>query len=324
MKFKCCDYLLHELVFAQNNIMPCCCSPRHEYNNQFFENYNGENFDINKYIEQKNIYINSFKNGEIPSCCQGCPMIKEQEWDTSNTIKRIIITNRTKCSCNCVYCSLVTTSTQTKEELNTRKAYNIIPVLKNLREKNLIKENCEILIAGGECCEYPKGELEEIIYIASILNCKLEILSSGIIYSKAIENALKSEKCTLKISVDSGTKKTYEKIKQVKAYDRVWDNLKNYILACEENKNSVVKIKYILLPKINDNVSEAKAFIKKCKKINCKNIELAVEYLWFEKNKKYPPTNQIRKTISYIKSSDINISYEMQCFEYLKEIKNEI
>ncbi len=320
MKFNCCDFLLHELVFAQDKIIPCCSSPRHEYETKFIKNFDGLNFDIKEYITTRNKYVDMFKSGSAPDCCLGCSFIKNDDWDESLFIKRIIITNRTKCSCNCIYCSLITTSTQSKQELNTRKTYNIIPVLKNLRNKNLINKECELMIAGGECCEYPKGELEFIIYFASLLNCKIEILSSGIIYSKAIENALKTEKCTLKISVDSGRKSTFEKIKRVKAYERVWENLKNYIKFTQNNPLGKVKIKYILLPDINDNIKEAKAFIKKCKEINCKYIELAVEYLWFDKNKNKQVPDSIKQTVRYIKQSGINISYESQSTEYLEKI----
>lgn len=320
MSFKCCNFLLHEIVFAQSEVLPCCCSPKHKYETRFLENYNGNNFDVDAYLKQRNKYVNMFKNGEIPQCCEGCCLIREDNWDESNTIQRIIITNRTKCSCNCIYCSLVTTSTQTKEELNTRKAYDIVPVLKDLRNQNLIGNGCEILVAGGECCEYPVGELEEIIYIASQLECKLEILSSGIIYSSAIEQALRNGKTTLKISVDSGFKKTYEKIKRVKAYDRVWDNLKKYIIATFGNDSSIVRIKYIILPNINDNEREVLKFIENCKRINCQNVEVAIEYVWYGENKNNPIDKNIENIVSIFEKSGLNISFEMQCLEYLKRI----
>ena len=320
MKFRCCNFLLHEIVFAQSEVIPCCCSPKHNYETKFLEGYNGGNFDVSAYEEQRNKYIEMFKKGETPKCCEECNMIREEEWDETPSLQRIIVTNRTKCSCNCIYCSLVTTSTQTKEELNTRKAYDIVPVLKDLRNKNLISKNCEILVAGGECCEYPQGELEEIIYIASQLECKLEILSSGIIYSSAIENALKNGNTVLKVSVDSGYKKTYEKIKRVKAYDRVWENLKNYILASLSNKTSVVKIKYIIIPNINDNKKEALKFIEKCKQIGCQNIEVAIEYVWYGENKNKPIDQNVENIVSIFENSGFNISFEMQCLDYLKRV----
>ena len=197
---------------------------------------------------------------------------------------------------------------------------NILPVLYDLYSKNMIKEGCTITVAGGECCEYPDGELEYILYLALLLDCKLEILSSGMFYSNAIKGALKSGKCVLKISVDSGTKTTFEKIKRVKTYKQTWENIKKYIIDSSRNKSSFVSIKYIIIPGINDNLTEAKYFIDKCKRVGCKNVELAVEYLWFYKNKNNKPSDSIKETVLNIKNSGLLISYESQCEEYLYSI----
>lgn len=320
MKFKCCDYLLNEIVFAQSSVIPCCCSPVHNYQTHFLSDFNGKEFSIEEYLSKRDHYINEFKSGKIPTSCTGCYKIQEKEWDESYLINRIIITNRTKCSCNCIYCSLVTTSNQSKQELNTRQTYDIVPVLYDLYSKNIIQEGCIITIAGGECTEYPKGELEYILYMASFLNCKLEILSSGMFYSNSIKRVLNASSCVLKISVDSGQKNTFEQIKRVKAYRQTWKNIKQYIQDSSKNNNSLVLIKYIIIPGINDNLTEVKFFIDKCKRVGCKNIELAVEYLWFYKNKNNKPSDSIKETVLYIKKSGLLISYESQCEEYLNSI----
>lgn len=318
MKFKCCEYLLNEIVFSLSAVTPCCCSPNPAYEMKFLSNFNGKLFDVNKYIEQRNIYISQFKDNIIPKSCIGCNKVEEKDWNEEPKIKRIIITNSTKCSCNCIYCSLVNIGHQTKKELNTRKAYDIKPVLYDLYKKNLIEENCIITVGGGECAELPQGELDYIIYIASILKCRLEILSSGMFYSKTIENALTTQNCILKISTDSGNKKTFEKIKQVKTFDRTWKNLKNYIQKSKRNKNSQVVIKYIILPGINDNINEAKSFIKKCRSIGCRKIEIAIEYLYFEKIKNNSIPKSIKETLSILLSSNFDISFEGQVQEYVR------
>ena len=310
MEFTCCEYLLHEIVFAQNSVIPCCCSPANNYESTFINNFSRQNFNINEYLNKRNEYITMLKSGNIPASCQGCSRLIKKEWDEENKINRIIITNRTKCSCNCIYCSLITTSNQTKEELNTRDTYDIIPVLKDMYNNNLIDNNCVITVAGGECSEYPKGELEFILYLALILNCQLEILSNGIIYSDAIAKVLQAGKCRLKISVDSGTKETFEKIKRVKAYNLVWKNLGEYIKNL--NDNSSVVVKYIILPNYNDNLKEAENFLNNIEKINCKNIEIAIEYLWFEKNKNKPTEKNIKSIYEYFKKTLLNISFESE------------
>lgn len=308
MGFKCCDYLLNEIVFAQKNLIPCCCSPTHNYSSVFIKNLNGENFDTDLYFEQRGKYISMLKNGIVPEPCIGCYRLKEKDWEEALNITRIIITNRTKCSCNCVYCSLVKFGGQTKKELNNAETYNIIPLLKDLHKKNLIKPETLITVAGGECSEYPNGELEFIVYLAFICNCRLELLSSGLFYSKGIAQALKSPKTMLKISADSGFKSTFEKIKRVKRYEAFWRNIKAYAQAsCE---NSQVRLKYIIIPDINDNIDEVNAFVNKCKQAECKFVELSVEYEWFNANKDKPVPENIKQIYKCLKSSDLILSFE--------------
>ena len=88
----------------------------------------------------------------------------------------------------------------------------------------------------------------------------------------------------LKVSVDAGTKKVYEQIKRVKGYDAVWKNLKKYIEASRKNPNAEVTIKYIIIPGINDNIKEAKEFIKRCNKLKCEKVEINVEFFWMNEN----------------------------------------
>ena len=65
----------------------------------------------------------------------------------------------------------------------------------------MVMDNCQFVIGGGECSEYPEGELEYLVYFSMMTNAYIILLSSGFFYSKAIENALASSKAQLKISV---------------------------------------------------------------------------------------------------------------------------
>ena len=81
MKYKCCEHLLHQIVFDQDEIKPCCATSMNAEVAKFVENFDGSNFDIDKYVQQRRQYIDIFKSGNIPSCCSGCPMIQERTWD---------------------------------------------------------------------------------------------------------------------------------------------------------------------------------------------------------------------------------------------------
>ena len=131
----------------------------------------------------------------------------------------------------------------------------------------MFKRGCHFIIGGGECAEYPKEELKWLIDFVFSINGSIEFLSAGI--TKALEKG----ETKLKVSVDAGYKKTWEKIKRVKGFDNVWNNLKKYIKAEKKNPNAHVTIKYIIIPGINDNLKEVKEFIKRALKIGCKSMD---------------------------------------------------
>lgn len=314
MKYNCCEYLLHQIVFDQFDIKPCCSSSMNNETVKFFDFKEGDDFDINRYIEKRKEYIEQFKQGIIPSCCEGCPIIKNQEWDVDEIyFDRIIIANKAKCSCNCIYCVYTHDNPEAKHFYNTRKSYDVIPILEQFRTKNLIKENSMIIIGGGEYTEFPQEEVDWIIYFASFMGCKISLLSSGIFYSEATAKILRSGSAELSISPDSGTEKTYKKIKQVNAFNKVWKNLEKYVQSAKDNPNSIVEIKYIIIPNINDSIDEFKAFIRKCQDIGCKNIHIDIEHYWFSEHKSESMPKsiiEIKKLIN--KTQNMNFTYSCE------------
>ena len=79
----------------------------------------------------------------------------------------------------------------------------------------------------------------------------VEILTSGIKYCKSIEDAFVNDKLKMVVSIDSGTKETYLKIKGVDCFDKVIENLRKYVLASDFAKENIT-LKYIIVDKEND------------------------------------------------------------------------
>ena len=262
MKFKCCEWALSHLVINSDDLTYCCASFDKQL--KFIENYHGENIDIEKYTINRENYIYKCKTGNFPDVCKDCPTLEERDWDESIGFIDVNISNRTYCSCDCIYCIISGGGDkELKKDLNTKNVYDVKPMLTHLKENKMFKKGCHFIIGGGECAEYPKGELKWLIDFVFSVNGSIEFLSSGITYSKDIEQALKSGIAKLKVSVDAGTKRVYEQVKRVKGYDNVWKNLKKYIDATKKNQNSQVIIKYILIPGINDKEKEIKEFTEK-------------------------------------------------------------
>lgn len=188
-----------------------------------------------------------------------------------------------------------------------------MPVLTALKKFDLL-DNPTLDIVGGECTEYKDGQLKEIIDFALENDCWMQFFSSGILYSEDIARALNYSKANLCVSVDSGNKDTYEKIKRVHAYERVWENLKNYSLSCVKNPNTdkgYLILKYIIIPGINDNISELNKFFEKANSIGCTWIRIVIEYNWWAKNCNLPIPQNIWNLIDFIeaKKSMFRIEY---------------
>ncbi len=300
MKFKCCDALLHKLAINPDNIN-FCCSP---YDNklQYLNDYKGQLIDIEDYKKRRSYYLEMFKNGNIPTPCQNCSYVEERDWDEQIGFKFISISSRTKCSCDCFYCVQSKGNPDVKKMLNTQECYDVRPVIKALYDENLILKDCIYIIGGGEPTEIEGGELEYLAYVGLITEAHIVILTNAITYNESVAQTISVASSELKVSVDAGTKETFEKIKRVKAFDTVWKNLKKYVDATKNNPKGRVQIKYIIIPGINDNVKEAKAFIEKCFNVGCKNIEIAIEYDWYGENKDKPISSDLKETIKYFAS----------------------
>lgn len=315
MRFRCCENLLHTMNFQHDNLMACGYF--------IIQNYYGEIFSIEEYKKQRDNVINRFKGGELPALCETCGILTEREWDESIGLSGCEITNRPRCSvCDCMYCIATNADAEKKKYYNNYKPYDIKPVLLNLRKNNVFLPNCRFDINGGEVAEYPKEELQWLVYLAFKQKSPMSFLSSGIKFSQTLCDALALNKTDLMVSVDAGTEKTYEKVKRVKnAYKQVWRNLEKYIKSADKNPESKVVIKYIIIPNLNDNVEEAKAFIKKCLDINCKNISISIELHHKREHYHEKVSGSFRETIEYFnnfKKENLKLYYAPEAHEWFK------
>lgn len=313
MKYKCCKSAISSFMIINNSLSFCHCLTGDKY--AFYNNYTGQQDFIEKYLSARKQYIKNCKiKKDIPSICNICAFLQNSDWDEALGIDFINIANRSKCSCNCIYCIATKGNTEKRKELNRRKVYDIKSVLEPLAKNHLLKSSGKLYIEGGDCSEYPASELKYLIKYAKENNFCIEFPSHGMFYSKEIEYALKHNETNLIVSVDAGTKSAYERIKRVKYYDKVWKNLAKYIQAAKNNPNAKVFIKYIIVDKVNDNIEEFKAFLQKCNEVKCENIYITLDHNWMVYNGKVENDNH-KNTIlllDYIESlNDSRISTEL-------------
>ena len=311
MKYISCFSIEHAInLDCCNNIKPCCTGENNDTNGIFWmRNYNGGDFDVKQYLKMRNHYISLMRKGDIPEQCKGCFALENNEWDENPKVKYIAIANETRCSCNCIYCNIAAN----KDIFYNNRSYNVLPILKELKKNDLLQDTV-LGIVGGECTEYEDNKLQEIVEFAINSNCNLQFFFFLFLFSEDIAKMLHLSRANLFVSADAGTRITYEKIKRVSAYSQVWKNLEKYVsesVPDKEKDMGFVIIKYVIVPGINDNVKEIKAFLKKIKKIGCKCVRFVVDYNWFMKNEHKPIPIHFWKLLDCIETykSDIKIEY---------------
>lgn len=324
MIFKCCESLLHHLVINPKDIYFCCST--FDKRLEYLPEYDGSLLDLEYYKRIRKKYIADCKKGNYPEPCTQCPFFIEKDWDETLGFTTISVSNRTKCSCNCIYCIISGGGNiESKRILNTQETYDVKPVLEQLRRNNMVMPNCQFVIGGGECSEYPEGELEYLVYFSMMTDAYIILLSSGFYYSKAIENAIASSKAQLKISVDAGSREVYKQVKQADMFDKVWQNIDSYIASQKNNPHSEVILKYVIIPGVNDTVEEAKLFVERCLQAGCEKIEIALEFFWLEKNHENQNIPQtLIDTIRYFESQkDKNVFFANNISSHITKWLNE-
>ena len=278
--FVSCDWLEHGIIFDHNNIIRVCCSQCNEGGGRpiLVRNYHGELLDWDEIFAQKEIMRNIQRCGETFSKCKGCILLREDEWDDENYIKRLLLTHWIDCNCRCIYCPAV----RDEDLKHENEHYDILPALKDMCDKKVLDKHAYVSIAGGESTIYP--EFEEMLHLLLDYGCdNILINSSGIKYSPAIEKGLRAHCLELVISVDAGTRETYEKIKLVKTYDTVCENLGKYAAAQGDQRHYLCS-KFIIVPDYNDNENEIELWLKKSRELGIKQVAIDIDIHWVQKN----------------------------------------
>ena len=153
------------------------------------------------------------------------------------------------------------------------------PVIKKLADMGKIRGGGEIGFGGGEPALLP--EFEPMVNMLLDCGCdNIRVHSSGVKYSQAIERGVREGKLIVVVSVDSGTPETYQNIKRVNHFNKVWENLAKYAQAQTSNKYKV-KTKYIIFPGYNDTKEEIDKFFDLTVKSGIKSVVLITNgLLW--------------------------------------------
>ncbi|SHN55564.1 radical SAM protein [Desulfovibrio litoralis] len=266
---KICLNLLMDINLEDNAIQPCC--------NVFDIKvpsypFSGLPSEVEGYFEY---IIDSIHNLQTDTdLCKGCNFLIDVDikkdinaLKSSICFKTVSINHhRYYCNCKCVYCDYW--HPRKKEKL-----YSVLPLLKTLVHQNRLAPQCSISWGGGE-----STILKEFDEASAWLTAKgytQLVHSNALLYSKGITSLLKSGKGDVNVSLDSGTKETYYKIKGRDHWDKVIENLTEYSKACA--KPDQLELKYIVFEQ-NNNFDEIELFFQLCLRLNVKKVNYSLDF----------------------------------------------
>lgn len=278
-EYVSCKWLEYGIIFDHANIVRVCCAQSHEGGGRYIlkHNYQGELIDWEDIFAQKRIQRKVQKGGKTYEKCRGCVLLEKGEWSQDDYIGALLLTHWIHCNCACVYCPAV----RDEELIKNNKHYNVVPALKDLMSKNLLKKDAYVSIAGGEATIYP--EFEELLH--SLLDYGMNnicISTSGIKYSEAIEKGISTGGVAILVSLDAGTKETHKKLKLTDTFDNVIENLRAY--SNVKQYDYQVSTKYIIVPEINDTKEEITSWLEINKELKINEISMDIEISWYNEN----------------------------------------
>lgn len=313
MKYKSCNLLEHGICFYVDRICSCCYAPQEKVNDSPFlaALYNGELINKDLLFELINRWKDKAKKGNLISCCSNCYKAEENDWTDENYIDQVYISHFQECNSNCVYCI-----TDILPKNRKKNPYKIFPVLLDMKEKGILKRDCEFHIGGGEFTIY--SECEDIIkeFILTGFAKRLAVASNGIKFSNALFDAMSIDKGVIIISLDCGSRELFKKIKQVDKFNDVIKNISKYCKNDLSRQNTFLK--YIVIPSLNDEKEEFKKFIDIAKKYNVNGIKLDVEGHYARYNK-YKISDELKDFLYWAKEYTISQNVDFEGFSFYNQ-----
>ena len=303
MIYKSCESIEQGISFMHED-MRLCCNVSHEgggfEKNPYLRYENTKSIDWNDIFKYKDSIRTANQSESVFPACKGCLYFEERHWDTDNKKLSYFNFNHWRdCNTKCIYCHV-------RKDPNPNEIYPVFSYLKELDKNNFIADNGVVMFGGGDISFLP--EFDDIVKLFLKYNYRFNIATCATKHLRIIDKLLKNGLVEIRISVDSAREETYKKIKCTNYYHQVWQNIKSYAKkqACEYS----LRLKYIIIPGLNDNEEEILLWLKKTKEYGVKSVILDIESSYCSKFRDHIPEH-ILKLFEFTqkKASELGLYY---------------
>ena len=264
-EYNGCPFLETHMLVNEHRMAYCCTHREGRWLGYNIEWEGSIEQSISSWLATRDKYIKAARRGS-ESICHGCNQVKNYVFPSEKKIRIMSCAFIAPCQLSCLYCVSPNAQRPLSEEVKSVvKSFDWQRFFRYMKENDLIAEDAYLIVAGGEFTICPrKNELLDIIE-----KYNLQVDTNAIIFDERLAMLTARPGGSLMISVDAGTGETYKRIKGLDAFEKVWNNIQNYI-----EHDVCVTVKYILLPE-NSTEPDITGFINEASKARVETIQLS-------------------------------------------------
>lgn len=243
-----CQFLGRHMTYYPDYFATCCFQQRVRFDF-------GDNFEAEYKIYKKRCdeIVDGLNRG-INTPCTGCPKLEKKIWTEDDDTLYIDFGtgfNGDLCNFNCCYCNMNGYLTNIENQ-NPKK---IIDYLNEIKKANVAPKIILGLAAGEPTL---RSDFTQILECAENNNWHIAIATNGSVHnSKLLDMIDEGYVDNILVSMDAGTKETFELVKGSTLFDKVKSNIIEF-----SRKGVSLLLKYILLEEKNDSKKDIVSFVE--------------------------------------------------------------
>jgi sulfatase maturation enzyme AslB (radical SAM superfamily) len=234
-----CPYLLNHFMMSYDGVVGYCRPHLSEFSTDF------KDFSWDKFFNARDTHKNDLIAGR-KGLCKACTYLKQGKGTQSQYRFNFLDLNFASfCNLRCIYCYISKDQLAKRDVLVEKER---LELLRQMLDNKMLDPKGGVSFSGGEptitsvfdeACSLLRNYSTDIYY---------SFVTNGTYVSPEVVKLMKSDSLVyIKISLDTPNKTLFAKIKGKDLFDKVMDNLRQYIELSEHYPRNHINLKYILL-----------------------------------------------------------------------------
>jgi pyruvate-formate lyase-activating enzyme len=285
MKYQSCNYIemgslvINGRINNDKPVIALCCEnidsrPKIAFSDtpeKTLSEYRKMNADVIA-ESRRNARLSEIGEDAPPHKCSGCADFTLGDWNSNDGIVKYVNLSMypSPCQCKCIYCHGHESENRRITPDDAFYYDRMFEFLEYADAQGVIHPHTAWQISCGEITIHPyKKRVMDLVK-----NRRATFYSNCFIYDEDIANNLSANpNSAINLSIDSGTRETWAKVKGVDNFDKVIENVYKYAKACSRPEQ--ITLKYIILPGINDEWDDFVGVVEIMKELHIPAISVS-------------------------------------------------